>query len=284
MDNEWVVVPDDGYVDFNEGCDERHVFFCERNYDSRSVLDMDYLSSKTFGASRNLHPRVPKQVFHIPIQLGSGIRMVPDEGLVEENTRDHVGATLSPSPTTTEKIKGGVVLEADHETVSQFLSKIKEIESPKTREIESPKFIDRVLFPQSDIGALKFEDKGSETQEIVISPRMKIEKEMTIMDCEKVEDCSGGFNFWKWSLNGVGAICSFGFAAATICVLFIGSQQRNNIQEDQKIRFQIYTGDKRIKQVVQHATKLNEAISAVSGVGIPLSRARITCGGYYDGL
>lgn len=31
-----------------------------------------------------------------------------------------------------------------------------------------------------------------------------------------------------------------------------------------------------------HATKLNEAMAAVSGV--PLSRARITCGGYYDGL
>ena len=74
-----------------------------------------------------------------------------------------------------------------------------------------------------------------------------IKKEIaTIMDCGKeVGDSSGGFNFWKWSLNGVGAICSFGFAAATICVLILGSQQRNNkIQQDQKIRFQIYTDDK----------------------------------------
>ena len=38
----------------------------------------------------------------------------------------------------------------------------------------------------------------------------------------------------------------------------------------------------RIKQVVHHATKLNEAISAVRGV--PMTRAHITYGGYYDGL
>lgn len=39
----------------------------------------------------------------------------------------------------------------------------------------------------------------------------------------------------------------------------------------------------RLKQVVQQqATKLNEAISAVRGV--PLTRAHITFGGYYDGI
>lgn len=38
----------------------------------------------------------------------------------------------------------------------------------------------------------------------------------------------------------------------------------------------------RIKRVVQHATRLNEAISAVRGV--PVTRAQITVGGYYDAL
>ncbi|TKY62902.1 cation channel family protein [Spatholobus suberectus] len=270
--NDWVVLSDDGFSDFNEDCDEKHIFWGKRNSDSKSVLDMGYLSRETFGTSRNSHPRVPKQVVHVPIQFEPRIVKAPDEGLVEVNTKDHVEVTPVPSPITSEKIKGGV-LEANHDTVSQVLSKIKEMESPKS--------IGRGLFPSPDIGALKFDDKG-EAQEIMASPRMKIEKEMTIMDCDKVEDSSGGFNFWKWSLNGVGAICSFGVAAATICVLFFGSQQRNKIQHDQKIRFQIYTNDKRIKQVVQHATKLNEAISAVNGV--PMTRARITCGGYYDGL
>lgn len=41
-------------------------------------------------------------------------------------------------------------------------------------------------------------------------------------------------------------------------------------------------GLQRIKQVVDHATKLNEAIAAVRGV--PVTRAHITVGGYYDAL
>jgi hypothetical protein len=38
----------------------------------------------------------------------------------------------------------------------------------------------------------------------------------------------------------------------------------------------------RIKQVVHHATKLNEVFAASRGV--PLSRAHITYGGHYDGV
>ncbi|RDX83608.1 hypothetical protein CR513_35450, partial [Mucuna pruriens] len=280
---EWVVLSDDGFFDVNEECDEKQNFLGKRNLDSKSVLDMDYFyictspkSKKISEGPRNFHPRVPKQVVHVPIQLEPRIVKAPDEGLVKENTKDHVEVTLVPSSTTTtEKIKEGV-LKTDHDTGSQILSKIKEIESPKP--------IVRGMLPSPDyVGALKFEEDKGEPQEIMTSPRMNIEKEMTIMECvTEVEDSTGGFNFWKWSLNGVGAICSFGFAAATVCVLILGSQQRNKIHHDQKIRFQIYTDDKRIKQVVQHATKLNEAISAVGGV--PLSRARITCGGYYDAL
>ncbi|XP_027352867.1 uncharacterized protein LOC113863472 [Abrus precatorius] len=271
--NEWVLLSDDdGFFDTNEDGDEKQIFSGKRNPDSKSVIDMNYFCSSPKSrktseeASRNFHPRVATHVVHVPIQLEPRIGKVPDEGLVEENTRDHDGVTIVPSPpTTTEKTKGTIV-EADQDTVANVVFKIKEMESPKSG--------DKGLFPPLDAGALKFEDNG-EAQEIMASPRM------VIVDKE-VEDSSGGFNFWKWSLSGVGAICSFGVAAATICVLFFGSQQKNRVHQDQKIRFQIYTDDKRIKQVVEHATKLNEAISAVSGV--PLSRARITCGGYYDGL
>lgn len=278
-DHEWVVLSDDGFVVVNDDCDEKQIFPGKRNSDSKDVPDMDdsyFCKSpkfkKTSEESRNFHPSVPKQFFHVPIQFEPRIVNAPVEGLPEENTKDHVEATLVPSPTS-EKTKG-VILETDQDTVSDFLSKMKEIESPNS--------FGRELFPSHDIGVLKFDDKG-EAQEIMASPRMRIEKEMGIMECEKeVVDSSGGFNLWKWSLNGVGAICSFGVAAATICVLVFGSQQRTKIQQDQKIRFQIYTDDKRIKQVVQHATKLNEAISAMNGV--PLSRARITCGGYYNAL
>lgn len=263
--NDWIVIYDDEYADVNEDSDQKPIIFGKINPDLRSVLDMNYFPKKTSKTSRDFHQKVLKEIVHVPIQLNPKVGNVQDEGLVEENIKDqdHVEGTLVPSPTSTEKIKG-VIFEADHNTVSQLLSKIKEIDSPKS--------VDGELFPSSDIG---------ETQEIMPSSKVKIEKELTIMECDKeVENSSDGFNFWKWSLNGVGAICSFGVAAATtICVLHFGSQQRNKIQ---KIRFQIYSDDKRIKQVVQHSTKLNGPISVVSGV--PRNRGTITCGDYYGGL
>ena len=79
---------------------------------------------------------------------------------------------------------------------------------------EKSEFVDmkRGILPPMDAGALKFEDKG-EAMEIITSPRRKaIEKDV----CDKEEETTweeennSGFNLWKWSLTGVGAICSFG--------------------------------------------------------------------------
>ncbi|KAL2538013.1 Uncharacterized protein Fot_19404 [Forsythia ovata] len=56
-----------------------------------------------------------------------------------------------------------------------------------------------------------------------------------------------------------------GVAAATVCIVVFGTRQKSKQQQNQKLQFQIYTNDKRIKLVVHHATKLNEAISAVRG-------------------
>lgn len=190
-------------------------------------------------------PKSRKNTIHVPIQLDT--IKVPDDDLVEE--KDHVG----------------VIKASDEESLSKVFFQIKENKLVDMK-IDSPK-------------------SSGEAMEIMTSPRIKnIERENNVMmNFEKEEeDMNGGFNFWKWSLTGVGAICSFGVAAATICVLFFGTQHRNKLQQDQNIRFQIYTDDKRIKQVVQHATKLNEAFAAVRGV--PLSRAHITYGGYYESL
>ncbi|CAH8386196.1 unnamed protein product [Eruca vesicaria subsp. sativa] len=94
-------------------------------------------------------------------------------------------------------------------------------------------------------------------------------------------------NLWKIGLNGIGAVCSFGVAAAaaTVCVLFLG---HNNIKvcknKNQKLRFQIYSDDHKMmnEAVMNHATKVNEAIFAMKGV--PVVRAQISFGGYYDEL
>ncbi|XP_058722683.1 uncharacterized protein LOC131594533 [Vicia villosa] len=151
--------------------------------------------------------------------------------------------------------------EDQEENVSQVFFKIKENEFVDMK-IESP--------------------KSSSSKEMVTSPRMIIEKDVfgEKEDSSWEEENNSGFSLWKWSLSGVGAICTFGVVVASICVVYFGSQQRKKLQQDKKIMFQIYADDKRIKQVVQHATKLNEAISAVRGV--PITRAHITVGGNYD--
>lgn len=255
--NEWVILSDDGFFDG----DEKQIFLDKRN---SLVFDKDYFctspkSTKTI----DIEPlKVPKQIFHVPIQFEPIIDKVPNEGLVKENT---------------EKIQVPEIEEADQESVSQVFFHIKE-----------NKFVDMKLeSPKSSSGRGLFSPLDAD-MEMMTSPRMKnMENENKVVmyyDEKEGEDMNGGFNLWKWSLTGVGAICSFGVAAATICVLFFGSQQRNNkLQQDQSsIRFKIYTDDKRVKQVVQHATKLNEAFAAVRGV--PLSRSHITYGGYYDSV
>jgi len=255
--NEWVILSDDGSLDG----DENQIFLGKT--ESKSVLDMNYFCTSPKPSRFSEESRVPTttELFQDTIQSEPKIGKDPDDVFVEENTEDHV---LVPS----------AAVETDKDAVfSQFFLQLEN--KFVDMKMDSPKSSPRGLFPplDDDAGAMKFEDKGGEAI-MTSSPR----REMVVMEFGKEEeDPSGGFNLWKWSLTGVGAICSFGVAAATI--LFFGIQQRN---KDHKIQFQIYTDDKRIKQVVQQATKLNEAIAATRG--IPLSRAHITYGGYYDGL
>ncbi|VVB15028.1 unnamed protein product [Arabis nemorensis] len=125
---------------------------------------------------------------------------------------------------------------------------------------------------------------GSEVEEEGSDLRSKKEIDWDV-DNKSIGD--ERLNLWKMRLNGIGAMCSFGVAAAaaTICVLFLG--HNNNIKgcrnKKQILRFQIYSDDnKRMNEVVKHATKLNEAISVMKG--LPVARAQISFGGYYDGL
>ncbi|KAK7380635.1 hypothetical protein VNO78_33150 [Psophocarpus tetragonolobus] len=270
--DEWEFLSDDGYLDFNEDGGkqkQKQNSSGKGKLDSRDVFDMDYFCSSP-------PPRVHTQLVPLPILLEPriGNTKAPEDVLVPKTSP----VVIAPS----EKTKDFETVEADR--VKVFF-KIKEKSEFVDMKMDSPKSSSRGIFPSIDVGALKFDDKG-EAMEIITSPRRKILEKKDL--CEKEEESTweeennNGFNLWKWSLTGVGAICSFGVAAATICVLFFGSQQRNKQKQDQKIRFQIYTDDKRIKQVVQHATKLNDAISAARGV--PMSRAHISVGGYYDGL
>ncbi|XP_075638288.1 uncharacterized protein LOC142610369 [Castanea sativa] len=291
--DEWEFLPDDdGFLDFHDDGDKKN-FLGKRNSDPKTVFNMNYFICPSPTPRKIIEPPrnsgLPSQLVPVPIHLEppSGKARDDDEQqLVKQITKVPIEISVLPSASITEKINH---MEADQDSVSQVFFKMKENEFVDMK-MDSPKSGARGFLPQID--TFQFEDKGEALEGMsMTSPRMKVEKDMvlgkkSIMDCdaniEEVnwDESNGRLNIWKWSLTGIGAICSFGVAAATICILFFGTQQTN--KHNQKLRFQIYTDDKRIKQVVHHATKLNEAISAVRGV--PMTRAHITYGGYYDGL
>lgn len=92
------------------------------------------------------------------------------------------------------------------------------------------------------------------------------------------------FSVGKLKVNGIGALCSFGVAAATVCIFLIGGRlQHQQKQQQQKIQLQFYGDDKRMQQVVQQTSRLNQATSSVMGGGSS-TRANISFGGFYDGL
>ncbi|KAK0599119.1 hypothetical protein LWI29_002563 [Acer saccharum] len=163
-------------------------------------------------------------------------------------------------------------IEADQDAVSKVFFKKKENEFVDMK-MDSPRSPTsrNLMAPQLDAagGAFNFDDNKAEATMDPCSPR----KNKISLDSDSNEK---EFDLWKWSLTGIGAICSFGVAAATMCIIIFGTQQRNQ-HNNKKLRFQIYADDKRIKHVVQQATKMNEAISSVRGV--PITRAHITIGG-----
>lgn len=117
-------------------------------------------------------------------------------------------------------------VEADQDSVSQVFFKKKENE-----------FVDMKMDSPKSGGS------RGEALEIMTSPRIKENHDSTWEHIKDDDDDDDGFNLWKWGFTGIGAICSFGVAAATVCILFFGSQHRNKLNHNHKIRFQIYADD-----------------------------------------
>ncbi|XP_062004979.1 uncharacterized protein LOC133722174 [Rosa rugosa] len=301
--DEWEYLPDDAFLDFHEES-EKKVFFSKRYFDSKSVFNMyhDYCiiqspncsSSKKLVATDQVAPAVPPNQLSVPVQIQllpppSFFRSTqsPDEEKQEALVPVSAAAVVTGT-TGAGGGGGGGEGEGDQDPLlsqvyfkkttwePEFVDmKMDSPKSPTSRGGLGSGFVHQTSSDSTAAaGGAKFQFDDYNGEPKVSSPRMKTNKE------EDEQGQRQNNNIWKLSFSGIGAICSFGFAAATICILFLGSHQRNN--QNHK-HFQIYTDDnKRIKEVVQRATKLNEAFSAVRG-GVPLTRAHITSGGYYTG-
>ncbi|KAK9664653.1 hypothetical protein RND81_14G058600 [Saponaria officinalis] len=170
----------------------------------------------------------------------------------------------------------------DQEMISKdFFNKLKENEFVDMK-IDSPKSLNRGILPQIDQKHEKDENfeenKVKEDEKMVVceEKKVKMEEKMSWKNGE-----NGGVNIWKWAMNGMGAVVSFGFVAATVSLIVFSNQHKQTKHsKNQELHFQFYSNDKRFKQVVRRAKRLNEAISVMRGA--PLTTAHITVGGYYE--
>lgn len=261
-DEGWVNVP---YGDLLEVHDDEGPQFFSRKYvrSPKYPFRMDYFTSSRkaqqfVDSSSEEESRIQNQLIPLPIQMNNHQVVDHREEEVKEITKLPIliNNELKAAP------------EADLDPIFQVFFK-KENEFVEMK-LDSPRSGSRkIMLPYTETDVFQYEDESDDHMFNGSSP-----SKVVIDDVEKVT--KEGENLWKWGLNGIGAFFSLGMAAATICIIIFGSGQRH---KQQKFRIQIYSDDKRIKQVVHHA---NEAMSAVRGV--PLTTAHITYGGYYEGL
>lgn len=113
------------------------------------------------------------------------------------------------------------------------------------------------------------------------APDLRDEVEEGVMKDRAGLECVG-FSVRNLRVNGVGALCSFGVAAATFCIFLLGGRQQQHQKkkmQNQKTQFQMYADDERIQQVVEQASRLSSVMGGASS-----TRASISFGGYYDGF
>nr|GMC79461.1 Titin like [Ipomoea batatas]GMD94339.1 Titin like [Ipomoea batatas] len=173
---------------------------------------------------------------------GGGKKIFSTECYTDSININHELLTL---PVDDHGVESPVVFDQAEQEVSQvFFKKMKEGEFAGTAKMESPRSSTKSFVPKMEVGEA-YRRKAMEGDQ---------------MD-GGVHQQNGGVNIWRWSLSGIGAVCSFGVAAAaaaTLCIIFIGNSQKHRHQ-NHKLCFQICTDDKRIKKAVNPAPKLDEA-------------------------
>ncbi|XP_073150352.1 uncharacterized protein [Henckelia pumila] len=262
---EWELLPEEGFLGIHDDGGKKinpkgstvfhmNYFICPSNVVD-SVPQQDHAKNQLPPLSVHLlEPRIPKKP---PDQESA----VPPGEIIKK---------ITPPPT-----------PPSSDPVSQvFFKKMKEAEFVDIK-VDSPRSgsASRGFIPPIEGSAVfQFEEKGGQSPVSCDISEMEI-KEEDVKDSKK--DDGGGSNIWKWSLTGIGAFCSLG---VTVCCIIVfrssGRMSNKHPLQNQKLQSQTHANNKRIKQGVDHASRLTEAVCAVRGV--PIAKARITFGGHYD--
>eukprot|EP00262_Sarcandra_glabra_P016864 TRINITY_DN561_c0_g1_i1.p1 TRINITY_DN561_c0_g1~~TRINITY_DN561_c0_g1_i1.p1 ORF type:complete len:284 (-),score=57.65 TRINITY_DN561_c0_g1_i1:235-1086(-) len=248
---EWDLLSDDGLLDFHHE-DGKKLFSKDAGFDPKGILDMNYFICPSPRTSNRRLLGGSNSVVSVPICLDPAIEKNPDRELVKEILKVPIVDIKVVPPGILDKIKASDIV-ADQDMISQvFFKKMKENEFVDMK-MDSPKSNSRGIKSQIEVGSIQFEEKeeARKCEESEDKPLKKVIEEETgkdYMGTEIKEDgCweGGGLSIWRWRLTGIGALCSIGVAAATICIFIFGSQQRPKQQhQNQKLQIQIYTEDK----------------------------------------
>lgn len=254
-EDEWEFLPDPRFLDFPEDSEKKVFSGKRRGSNPKGVFDMNYFMCPE--ASPGDSRKVAKQFVPVPIQLEPASIMKgskDDELMKNEIIKKPVHVTGFVPSAITEKIKGSDAgsIETDQDAVSQvFFKKMKENEFVDMKILDSPKS-PRNIIPQVDqpaalenINPCSPRKKKNNNNMVDFDASNKDQDDHDHDNQISWEEHNNlGLNLWKWSLTGIGAICSFGVAAATVCVIIFGNKHQ---QQNQKLRFQIYSDDNKVQ-------------------------------------
>ncbi|KAL3534024.1 hypothetical protein ACH5RR_007545 [Cinchona calisaya] len=249
----WEILPEDGFLEIHD--DGGKKIFSRKYSTPPKNIFKNYFSPKFDETTEKA--RVPNQLVPVPFQFESAGQ---NDQVLKEVTKVpiKIEIDLRPSSTISETIRSSRIAagEADQDQVSQvFFMKMKEtvvdmkLDSPKSKN-NSSRGIKPVFQSEEKVETYK-DGEAPETTKIS-SPRQKVDhedmmiKKNNMMDPANDIENSGGLNILKWSLTGIGAICSFG--VATVCIFVFGGLGKNNKQhqQNQKFQFHIYTKDNKV--------------------------------------
>ncbi|XP_023756806.1 uncharacterized protein LOC111905343 [Lactuca sativa] len=255
-DEGWVNIPYDEILEANEDGDEKN--FSRKYIKSPAKL----FKPKYFDTPQNSQdfvkdkPRFEKQLLSIPTQSDHG----HDPIMIKESKE----ITSEHEPEPEFEPNQDQIIQVSFKKENQFVK--KKMGSPRLSSRE-PDMCNIETSP------FQYEEKSDDRVINCSSPSKMIKQEVIAWD-----ENNERLNFWQWGLSGIGAFCSLGMVAATVCIIMLGNGRKDK-QQNRKLKIQIYSDNKRIKKVVQQA---NEAMSAMRGV--PLVKAQITYGGYYESI
>lgn len=242
---EWEFLPESkSFLDFgHEG--GKDLFSKEICFDTKGIVDMNYFICPSpttpliHAEEKKSNPAASEETKRAP-PPPIGPEPVAEKKPDDELPREFKDIGVVPPV---------IVASNHHDAVSQVFFKVMKDNEFVDMKMNSPRSNTRGIIPHIEPDPIRFDKDEEEEEEKEVCKVDEMEKDEDHMESEvKGKPCweSFGFNIWRWRLAGIGALCSIGVAAATLCVFILGGGRERQKQhhQNQRIQFQIYADEK----------------------------------------